>query len=97
MTHNAKELILAVKESELKPGNQVAQAEIVRTAKDFLPVIVTFLVKHFVKIWKSHCIKNEVSHQGFFSKCDQIRRKLRIWAHLLKNSLMGTFIFCAMS
>lgn len=63
MTHNAKELILAVKESELKPGNQVAQAEIVRTAKDFLPVIVTFLVKHFVKIWKSHCIKNEVSHQ----------------------------------
>ena len=59
MTHNAKELILAVKESELKPGNQVAQAEIVRTAKDFLPVIVTFLVKHFVKIWKSHCIKKK--------------------------------------
>ena len=53
MTHNAKELIHALKESELKPGNQVAQAEIVRAAKDFLPVIDKFLVKHFVKISKS--------------------------------------------
>ena len=24
----------------------------------------------------------------FISKCDQIRRKLRIWSHLLKESLM---------
>ena len=31
-----------------------------------------------------------------FSKCDQIRRKLRIWSHLLKKSLMENFIFCAL-
>ena len=31
----------------------------------------------------------------FFSKYDQIRRKLRIWSHLLKKSLMENFIFCA--
>ena len=31
----------------------------------------------------------------FFSKCDQIRRNLRIWSHLLKKSLMENFIFCA--
>ena len=31
------------------------------------------------------------SIQDFFSKCDQIRSKLRIWSHLLKKS----FIFCA--
>ena len=31
----------------------------------------------------------------FFSKCDQIRRKLWIWSHLLKKSLMESFIFCA--
>ena len=31
----------------------------------------------------------------FFSKCDQIPRKLWIWSHLLKKSLMETFIFCA--
>ena len=33
--------------------------------------------------------------KDFFSKCDQIRRKLRIWLHLLKKSLMENFIFCA--
>ena len=31
----------------------------------------------------------------FFSKCDQIHRKLRIWSHLLKTSFMENFIFCA--
>ena len=30
----------------------------------------------------------------FFSKCEQTRRKLRIWLHLLKESLMENFIFC---
>ena len=29
----------------------------------------------------------------FFGKCDQIRRKFRIWSHLLKKSLMENFIF----
>ena len=36
------------------------------------------------------------SVKGFFSKCDEIRRKLRIWSYLLKNSLMENFIFCSM-
>ena len=35
------------------------------------------------------------SIKDFFSKCDQIRRKLRIWLHLLKKSLMENFSFCA--
>ena len=35
------------------------------------------------------------SIKDFFSKCDQIRRKLWIWSHLLKKSLMENFIFCA--
>ena len=39
--------------------------------------------------------KLKFSINGFFSKCDQIRRKLRIWSHLLKKSLMEDFIFCA--
>ena len=33
--------------------------------------------------------------KDFFSKWDQIRRKLPIWSHLLKISLMENFIFCA--
>ena len=39
--------------------------------------------------------KVKFSITDFFSKCDQIRRKLRIWSHLLKKSLMGNFIFCS--
>ena len=35
------------------------------------------------------------SIKNFFSKCDQIRRKLQIWSHLLKKSVMENFIFCA--
>ena len=35
------------------------------------------------------------SIKDFFRKCDHIRRKLRIWSHLLKKSLMENFIFCA--
>ena len=35
------------------------------------------------------------SIKDFFSKCDQIRRELRIWSHLLKKSLMENFFFCA--
>ena len=33
----------------------------------------------------------------FFSKCKQIRQKVRIWSHLPKKSLMDNFIFCAVS
>ena len=35
------------------------------------------------------------SIKDFFSKCDQIWSILRICSHLLKKSLMGNFIFCA--
>ena len=35
--------------------------------------------------------------KDFFSKCDHIRQKLRIWSHLLKKSLMENFIFCAVT
>ena len=39
--------------------------------------------------------KMKFSIKDLFSKCGQIRRKLRIWLHLLKKSLMENFIFCA--
>ena len=35
------------------------------------------------------------SIKDLFSKCDQIRRKLRIRPHLRKKFLMENFIFCA--
>ena len=39
--------------------------------------------------------KMKFSIKDLSSKCDQIRRKLRIWSHLLKKPLMYNFIFCA--
>ena len=39
--------------------------------------------------------KMKFSIKDFFSKYDQIRRKLQILSYLLKKSLMENFIFCA--
>ena len=39
--------------------------------------------------------KVKSSIKDLFSKCDQIRRTLRIWLHLLKESLIENFIFFA--
>ena len=36
--------------------------------------------------------KLKFSIEDVFSKCDQIRRKLRIWSHLLTKSLMINFV-----
>ena len=41
--------------------------------------------------------KMKFSIKDFSSKCDQIRRFLQIWSHLLKKSLMENFIFCVVS
>ena len=50
-----------------------------------------------VGIFWFDCTAKEIkfSIKDFFSKFDQIRRKLQIWSHLLKKSLMENFIFCA--
>ena len=40
--------------------------------------------------------KMKFSIKDLFSKCDQIRKKLRLWSHLLKKFLMKNF-FCAVN
>ena len=39
--------------------------------------------------------KMKFSIKDFFSKCDQLRSKLRVWSPLLKKSLMEPLNFCA--
>ena len=57
-------------------------------------ISITWVVLTFSEeIEMIRCTKDEVSIKDFFSKCDQIRRKLRIWSHLLKKSLLENFIF----
>ena len=46
-------------------------------------------------IFSNTARKMKFSIKDFFSKYDQIRRKMRIWSHLLKKSLMENFILCA--
>ena len=42
--------------------------------------------------WKSSTAQTmKFSIKDFFNKCHQIRRKLRIWSHKLKKSLMKNF------
>ena len=53
--------------------------------------------------WLPICMKTEsvsaqkmkFSIKDFFSKYDEIRKKLRIWSQFQKKSLMENFIFCA--
>ena len=44
------------------------------------------------KLFSNTAQKVKFSIKNFFSKCDQI---LRIWSHVLKNSLTENLIFCA--
>ena len=74
-----------------------AVTEAFTTVSDRWPAVILsavsdlhIMVKDFI-----YCTKNKVFIQDFFSKFDQIDRKLRIWSHLLKKSLMENFIFCA--
>ena len=48
-----------------------------------------------MKLAPKCCTKMKFSIWNVFSKCDQIRRKPRIWSHLLKKSLLENLIFCA--
>ena len=43
--------------------------------------------------YTAHKIKFSI--EDFFSKCDQIRRKLQIWSHFLKKLLIENFTFYA--
>ena len=49
----------------------------------------------YSEIWETFYTEKIDFLKDYFGKCDQILRKLRIWTHLLKKSLMENFIFCA--
>ena len=66
---------------------------ILKAAKN-LPALLREAVSNImVTISALTAQKMRFSIKDFFSKCDQSRRKLRIWSDLLKKSLMEHFIF----
>ena len=99
-----KETSLSLRLNNLSAQHVILKTHIVRCLTNR-----TRLLKHFspldsfsklkigmlfnMKILFELGAKNEA--WDFFSKYDQIRKKLRIWSHLLKKSLMENFIFCS--
>ena len=57
--------------------------------------VFSHMSKAFISYGMSTAQKMKFSIEDFFSKCDQIRRNLRVESHLLKKSLVENFIFCA--
>ena len=49
-----------------------------------------------MQIKKNTAQKMKFSIKDFFNECNQIRSVLRIWSHLLKKSLMESYIFCVL-
>ena len=64
------------------------------------PKVFHLIFKHFMMqatFFDLTAQKMKFSINDFFSECDQICRKLPIWSHLLKKSLIENFIFCAVT
>ena len=55
----------------------------------------SFSAEHLWATAPATAQKRKFSIEDFFSKYDQIRRKLWIWSHLLRKSLMGNPILSA--
>ena len=71
--------------------------EFINWTKHIIKFSFSTLFQFALKLILVTAQKWKFSIKDFFSKCDQIHRKLRIWSHLLKKSLMENFIFCAVS
>ena len=65
----------------------------VRAAKSYLSQILSGVVGVIEGRFTAQ--KKKFSITDFFSKCEQICRKMRIWLHLLKKSVMKNFRFFA--
>ena len=60
--------------------------------QNLLKTTVAYLESHEISLQEDAAQKVNISINQSFSRCEQIRRKLCIWSHLLNKSLMGNFI-----
>ena len=58
-------------------------------------IVHIFFFSIFMHSMYSHAAQFFIKY--FFSKCGKVHKKLRIYSHLQKKSLMKIFIFCAVS
>ena len=63
-------------------------------SKEYKKYEIYFVIHPYIRFVVT-APKMKFSINDFFRKCYLIRRKLRIWSHLLRKSLMQKCIFCA--
>ena len=76
---------------------QNSKNQILKSFVKYWGVIFTHVMIQLSLIIKFTAQKIKFFIKDFFSKCDQIRRKLWIWSHLLNKFLMENFIFWAVN
>ena len=77
----------------LKQVELTFTGESTNVSKNWLEIeLLIVILKFSIRI---NTAQMKFSIKDFFSKCDQTRRKMRIWSHLLKKSLTENFIFWA--
>ena len=79
---------------QIQVENYVNQQQITYSEMSLSMCNMIWLKKNSLECSRYTAQKMKYSIKDFFSKCDQIRRKLQIWSQLLKKSLMKNFIFC---
>ena len=86
------------KNVKMRQCNETSQAK--RTTQEVsktlpMALLMSILFAKAIILSSNTPQKMKFSIKEFFSKPEQIRRKLRIWSHLLGKSLMENFIFYA--
>ena len=86
------------KNVKMRQCNETSQAK--RTTQEVsktlpMALLMSILFAKAIILSSNTPQKMKFSIKEFFSKPEQIRRKLRIWSHLLRKSLMENFIFYA--
>ena len=87
-----------VRSSSLKKCFEMLRKIHIKKTSSFLVSLVTLVKRNIIleTVVLYNAQKMRFSIKDYFSKCDQIRRELRIWSYLLKKSSMKNFIFCAL-
>ena len=78
-----------------KPLTFITKSSTLDVAAVLDPPLRTLNIRTIMRFDYCTAEKMKFFIKDFFSKCDQIRSFLWIWSHLLNNSLIENFIFCA--
>ena len=88
LTHKSRETIDWLKLSQMTVNSKTFQAMFISKKENAAPRNLKLQVNNTAQ-------KMKFSIKDFSNTCDQIRRKLRTWSHLLEKFLLENFIFCA--